>query len=1113
MPPLDRTVLHDHLAALRFSELFTQDMGWDWPVGASANPFPITLDGRVFEFRTVAHKRGVGVLHCVPRDSDPLPPPSLRGRLEREVAKKIHEHIIIFTDAANTVQVWQTALRRAGQPIRRSEYTLHLAAGATGEPLAQRLDRLAFTLDEEELLTLPDVLERMQESGLHAERITKRFYQEFASQKKVFTEFIEGLALAGDRSWYASVMLNRLMFVWFIQAKSFLDQNPNYLPEKLKQVRAAAGPGHFHNFYRQFLLRLFHEGLGARTADRAPDLSALIGQVPYLNGGLFDVHELERGDTGSAIRIPDEAFERLFAFFGQWRWHLDERPLRDDREVNPDVLGYIFEKYINQKEMGAYYTKEDITGYISRNCIVPCLFSKAETTMPRDEREAFITYRRGLLKENPDRYIYAAVRHGAEKPLPPEIAAGESNVALRTGWNRPAPAEFALPTEWWREVVTRRRRYAEVKAKLAAGEVRELADLVTLNLDIVQLAQDAVEDCPTPAALRALWDGLADLSVLDPTCGSGAFLFAALNILQPLYDTCLRRMEALVDEAPKPLHPKSHLKFFAGTLDDAGCSAHPSRAYYILKRIILGNLYGVDLMPEAVEICKLRLFLKLVAQVTPDPAKDNLGVEPLPDVDFNVRPGNTLVGFATRAELERSAEGDYLRQQEIATAIQAADDAAHVFDTFRQSQLAGDTSGPMAVKTDLRARLQALRDQLDRYLARVYDQRMAEDDRRFAKWKASHHPFHWLVEFYAIVSSGGFDVIIGNPPYVEYSRSGVEYRVPALVTAECDNLWAFVLERALGLLSDGGRMSLITPLSLVSTKRFASAYQLLASSARCATFLTLSGDAHPSVLFSGVKMSYTIFTYERAVQLGTHRQLFISKLYRWLASEREGLFSVVEYQQALPLSKIGIPFKVGTALAASVLGKVVLPPLTTIAHFERKGGFPMLYHRIVRHFVKALFSAPFFRNERDGEKRSEDYKSVFFEERETGKLIRSFLVSSTYYLFFVALSDAYHCGRDLVLAFPVGIDRLPKDIRSQLVAFGVRHERDLYTNSVRRRIKYEATGWIEYDEFYPRESKSIADEIDRVLARHYGFTDEELDFIINYDLKYRLGREAEIEEE
>lgn len=65
---------------------------------------------------------------------------------------------------------------------------------------------------------------------------------------------------------------------------------------------------------------------------------------------------------------------------------------------------------------------------------------------------------------------------------------------------------------------------------------------------------------------------------------------------------------------------------------------------------------------------------------------------------------------------------------------------------------------------------------------------------------------------------------------------------------------------------------------------------------------------------------------------------------------------------------------------------------------------------------------------------------------------------------------------------------------------------DLQANSARRRIQYR-TGWIEYDEFYPRNSKPIIDEIDRVLARHYDFTAEELDFIINYDIKYRMGDE------
>ena len=151
-------------------------------------------------------------------------------------------------------------------------------------------------------------------------------------------------------------MLNRMMFIYFVQKQGFLDGNTDYLRNRLCMVQQKTGAGRFQQFYRIFLLRLFHEGLGQPESERAPDLAELLGKVPFLNGGLFDVHDLERDNPD--ISIPDEAFERVFAFFEDYRWHLDERPRREDKEINPDVLGYIFEKYINQKQMGAYYTKE-----------------------------------------------------------------------------------------------------------------------------------------------------------------------------------------------------------------------------------------------------------------------------------------------------------------------------------------------------------------------------------------------------------------------------------------------------------------------------------------------------------------------------------------------------------------------------------------------------------------------------------------------------------------------------------------------------------------------------------------------------------------------------------
>src|SRR6185503_6143890 len=180
---------------------------------------------------------------------------------------------------------------------------------------------------------------------------------------------------------------------------------------RLQRCQQEKGKDKFYTFYRYFLLRLFHEGFGKRRKDRAPDLERLLGNIPYLNGGLFDVHELEKPERyGKEIQIPDRAFERVFDYFDQYQWHLDERPLRADNEINPDVLGYIFEKYINQKQMGAYYTKEDITEYISKNTVLPYLLQRAqEGCKVAFTGDAAIWL---LLTKDPNRYLYPAMKVG-----------------------------------------------------------------------------------------------------------------------------------------------------------------------------------------------------------------------------------------------------------------------------------------------------------------------------------------------------------------------------------------------------------------------------------------------------------------------------------------------------------------------------------------------------------------------------------------------------------------------------------------------------------------------------------------------------------------------------
>ena len=165
-----------------------------------------------------------------------------------------------------------------------------------------------------------------------------------------------------------------------------------------------------------------------------------------------------------------------------------------------------------------------------------------------------------LLSDDPDRYFHDAMRHGItydldnkttlvpDRALPPEIAVGVDDVSKRGRWNESAPSEYALPTETWREHVARRQRYKDVRAKLMAGQITSINDLITYNLDIEKFAHDAIAASEGADLVRAFWKALETVSILDPTCGSGAFLFAALNILEPLYNACLDAMRGFLDD-------------------------------------------------------------------------------------------------------------------------------------------------------------------------------------------------------------------------------------------------------------------------------------------------------------------------------------------------------------------------------------------------------------------------------------------------------------------------------------------------------------------------------------------------------------------------------------
>jgi hypothetical protein len=1039
-----------YLKNCELEKLFIDELGWD----RHSASLDVQVNGQTYPLRAFAEKRRVQIFVYQPDSTGKIPDRDARQKIEKQVTKSAYEHLIIFIDGSKTTQIWQWVARQPGQPAAYHEYSYH-PQQQSGEALIQKLSAIIIPLDEEEALDLTGTVHKLQDA-FDRDRVTRRFYDHFQREHAAFLKFITGITEQGDKEWYASLMLNRLMFVYFIQQKGFLDGDRHYLRNRLQAVQQSKGKGKFHTFYRYFLLVLFHEGFAKQPKDRKldADLLGLLGDVPYLNGGLFEVHQLE--ELYPKIDIPDEAFENLFAFFDDWDWTLDTRPLRNDKEINPDVLGYIFEKYINQKEMGAYYTKEDITEYISKNTVLPHLFDAAEKKCAVAFQLNSALWR--LLQDDPDRYIYPAVRQGVidehgevipESTLPEFVQNGMRDPKARMfnkGYNLGQASipdgqgkNLALPTETWREYVARRQRCLELREKLRDGAIQQINDLITYNLNIRQFAEDMIDTCEGPELLRAVYQAISSVTVLDPTCGSGAFLFAALNILEPLYQACVERMQEFVEDLERSGDHHSPKKFedFRKVLAEA--ERHPNRAYFILKSIVVNNLYGVDIMAEAVEICKLRLFLKLVAQV-----ESVRHLEPLPDIDFNIRAGNTLVGFASLAEVKKTQEGTLgFGKDNVARIEEAAADVNRLFAMFRlqQTQLGGAVTA--ADKTNLRQRLEKLTDELNRFLATEYGVDMKKKD-TFEKWHKSHLPFHWFAEFYGIMQKGGFDVIIGNPPYLERSKLGGRYSVMNYETDDCRDIYAWFVERVGALIATLSRIGLIVPVSIASSGSFDILRDLIITRSPLLWFAHFSN--RPGQLFSGAQNRLTILLQASE----TKSEVFSTRFHRWDAKngERDILFPVMCYTPLRDLARSfhGLYPKLGNSDAVSVLRKI-WAKRSVSNWLEKSSKYPIYWVRVPGYFCQFFLQPPMAKPEDGGPRRVRGEVNVIHVADETlQRVLHAVLNSSTYLQFYYANTDGRHVNPSDVKDFPFDYEPMTQSTRSKLVSLSKRLESSMKEN-------------------------------------------------------------------
>src|SRR5574341_1302231 len=225
---INRDRVRKLLEAFDFKTLFIQEMGWsNVPSGAK----PVPLNTAPYLRQPAAQLSGVTVFEILPEGEEDIPDAKLRAVIHKEIAGLAHENLLIFVDKHRTQSLWYWVKRDGTKKYPRS----HLyVKGQPGDLFLSKLDGMVFELDElraDGTVPITEVTSRLAAS-LDVERVTRRFYNEFSALRLELMNYIEGIDREADRAWYASVLLNRLMFVYFLQKKGFIQNNTHYLDDK-----------------------------------------------------------------------------------------------------------------------------------------------------------------------------------------------------------------------------------------------------------------------------------------------------------------------------------------------------------------------------------------------------------------------------------------------------------------------------------------------------------------------------------------------------------------------------------------------------------------------------------------------------------------------------------------------------------------------------------------------------------------------------------------------------------------------------------------------------------------------------------------------------------------
>jgi type I restriction-modification system DNA methylase subunit len=697
---------------------------------------------------------------------------------------------------------------------------------------------------EKKPITDFDTLHAAWEQIFNIELLNARFYRELANWyfwALPQVDFPSDLEPDSEKRRATGLirLLTRLIFCWFLKEKELIPEKLFHSADLAKLLKGFDPESETSSTYYQAILQnLFFATLNQRMnasgkayrvfakdegflknkathdinnlyryeslfADGADAALALFADVPFLNGGLFEC--LDRTDETTEKKRYLDGFSRN----PKKRPHVPDRLFFDSGETAD-----LTEAYGDKKRKA-----ERVTGLI--HILNRYKFTIVENT-PIDQEIALDPELLGKVFEN----LLASYNEETK-----------TTARKQTGsFYTPRPIVDYMVDESLKAHLT---RVLVEKVAMSEPDARAGLDLL--------FAYTEKEHAFSASEVAVLIAAIDALKILDPACGSGAFPMGVLHklvyILGKLDPNNKRWIETQLAKLDSPSMREELERAFAENNDDYG-----------RKLSLIENcLYGVDIQPIAIQITKLRFFISLVAdqKTSRDKAK-NLNIKPLPNLETKFVAANTLIGLPEMAQMALVDPRVYEIEKDIETLYHN-----HFSEQRRDRKLAGQR------------KVKALRQELAKLLseslmAPAKAKHIADWDAFDPQASADFFDPHWM---FGSKLAGGFDIVIGNPPYGAEIPSHLRQVIAGLYSHQNNPADSYLLfiEKAHNLLRPMGLVSYIVSNTWLPSLTFQKIRRFLTSEFTWQNILVVRTKVFSAVVDTNV----FLFKKEKPLPAGT----------------------------------------------------------------------------------------------------------------------------------------------------------------------------------------------------------------------------------------------------